>query len=221
MAEPVSSVILLSGGLDSAANLALCREQDRPVLALTADYGQRAAAREIAAARLLCAHFDVPHRVVELPWLGDLGGSALTERTRGIPDLQISQLDERAAAEKTAAAVWVPNRNGVLINVAAAFAERMKAAQVVVGFNAEEAVTFPDNSTEFLERATRALELSTQARVRVRCYTDRLTKTEIVAELRKRGKFPFDLLWSCYQDGPAPCGHCESCRRSARAIGHG
>jgi 7-cyano-7-deazaguanine synthase len=219
VANGSQSVILLSGGLDSAANLAFCRAKDDPVLALTADYGQRAAAREISAAKALADHFDVPHRVVDLRWLGDLGGSALTEKARTIPDLETARLDERAEAEKTAAAVWVPNRNGVLINVAAAFAERIGATQVVVGFNAEEALTFPDNSTEFLNRSTSALEYSTRDRVKVRCYTDRLTKTQIVAELRMLERaFPFEKLWSCYLDGVRPCGACESCRRSARAI---
>jgi 7-cyano-7-deazaguanine synthase len=220
-AQAQKSVVLLSGGLDSAANLALCKATDRPVLALTVDYGQRAARREIEAARALCEHYGVAHQLVELKWLGALGGSALTESTRILPDLATALLDDRQAAEETAAAVWVPNRNGVLINVASAFAERAGAEQVVVGFNAEEAVTFPDNSTEFLERSTHALALSTRNQVRVHCYTDRMNKTEIVARLKQLGGFPFELLWSCYQGGEKPCGKCESCRRSARAFAAG
>ena len=47
------SVVLLSGGLDSAANLAFCRLRDEPILALTVNYGQRAASAEIRAAEAL------------------------------------------------------------------------------------------------------------------------------------------------------------------------
>jgi 7-cyano-7-deazaguanine synthase len=213
-------VVLLSGGLDSAANLALCRLEDEPVLALTADYGQRAASAEITAARALCRHFEVRHEVIELRWLGALGGSSLTDSSQEVPEMAADELDELSVARETAKSVWVPNRNGVLISVAAAHAERLGAEQVVVGFNAEEAVTFPDNSIEFLRRSTAALELSTATRVRVACYTSEWDKTKIVAELRERvPAFPFESVWSCYLPGPRPCGACESCRRQARALG--
>jgi 7-cyano-7-deazaguanine synthase len=215
----LKSVVLLSGGLDSAANLALCREEDEPVLALTADYGQRAAAAELRAAQALCREYDVPHRRLDLTWLGTEGGSSLTDPRAAVPRLRAEELDDPEVTRRTARQVWVPNRNGVLINAAAALAERAGAAQVVVGFNREEAATFPDNSAEFLEAASRSLRLSTANHVRVRCYTTELDKRGIVARLRAlRKPFPFALLWSCYHGGERPCGSCESCQRLARAL---
>ena len=222
-AQPVTSqtnrsVVLLSGGLDSAANLAFCREYDEPVLALTARYGQRAQDREVEASRKLCDYYRVEHQVLELPWVGALGGSSLTESSMTLPEIQKNELDDRKITEKTAKSVWVPNRNGILINAAAAFAERLGATRVVVGFNSEEAATFPDNSAEFLKRATRSLEYSTSNHVSVYCYTTALNKIQIVRELRKlKPAFPFDRIWSCYMGGEKPCGRCESCQRQARA----
>ncbi|MDR3606458.1 MAG: 7-cyano-7-deazaguanine synthase QueC [Oligoflexia bacterium] len=214
------SVILLSGGLDSAANLAICAVQDEPVLCLTADYGQRAAAREIEAARELSRYYGVEHRVLRIEWLGQLGGSSLTDVSREMPAPQSGTLDDLKSSLETAKAVWVPNRNGVLINAAAAFAESLGCAQVVVGFNREEAATFPDNSADFTARATRALELSTANHVRVACYTLMQDKREMVATLSKLEKpFPFDMTWSCYEGGLERCGVCESCQRFARAMG--
>jgi 7-cyano-7-deazaguanine synthase len=215
------SVVLLSGGLDSSANLALCHAWDDPVLALTIDYGQKAASREIRAARALCELYGVRHETLDLRWLGGLGGSALTQADSAIPDLPTAQLDDMAAAMRTAKAVWVPNRNGVLINAAAAYAEKIGATRVIVGFNREEAATFPDNSVAYLEQASRALGFSTANGVAVFSYTAELDKREIVAELRalKAPAFPFDLVWSCYTGAETPCGHCESCRRLARALG--
>jgi 7-cyano-7-deazaguanine synthase len=211
-------VILLSGGLDSAANLALCRASDDPILALTVRYGQKASDQEVRAARQLAHHYDVRHEVIDLEWLGALGGSSLTDAGMQIPNLKTSELDNRQVTELSAKSVWVPNRNGLFIQVAAAFAERFNADRVVVGFNREEAATFPDNSADFIARSSHALELSTATGVKVHCYTVDLNKTEIVRELRKQPKaFPFDLVWSCYHDGATPCGECESCRRFARA----
>lgn len=216
---PMDSVVLLSGGLDSTANLAFSFEWDRPVLALTFDYGQRAAKAEIRAASAISRYYGIPHRVISLSWLGALGGSALTDQRLQLPGLAIDQLDSRIAATFTAKAVWVPNRNGVLIQVAAAVAESEGAKQVIVGFNAEEAVTFPDNSTAFIEATNRALAYSTSNGVRVGCYTDKKTKSEFVEDLRRLARpFPFDLIWSCYEGGEQPCEQCESCSRLARAL---
>ena len=213
------SVVLLSGGLDSAANLAFCVEQDEPVLALTANYGQRAAQAELRAAQAICKFYQIPHQTLDVSWLGRLGGSSLTDTTQNIPELLSTELDDRGITEGSAKSVWVPNRNGVLINIAAAFGEQLKANQVVVGFNREEAATFPDNSAEFLKRASASLEYSTSNHARVACYTVNLDKKEIVRKLRALDRqFPFELLWSCYHGGEKPCGGCESCRRLARAL---
>jgi len=216
------SVVLLSGGLDSAANLAFCREYDEPVLALTVRYGQRAQDREVQAAKKLCEFYKVEHKVLELPWVGALGGSSLTEISQTLPQLKISELDDKDITTESAKSVWVPNRNGILINAAAAFAERLAATRVVVGFNSEEAATFPDNSEEFLKRATRALEYSTSNQVSVFCYSTSWNKIQIVRELRTlKPAFPFDRLWSCYLGGETPCGKCESCQRQSRALAAG
>jgi 7-cyano-7-deazaguanine synthase len=213
-----TAIVLLSGGLDSSANLALAIEAGHRPLALTVDYGQRAAVREAQQASRIAAYYGIVHQRVELPWLGALGGSSLTDPSRALPVLSRAELDEPEATKRSATAVWVPNRNGVLLQVAAAWAESLGAGSVLVGFNREEAATFPDNSQEFLERATAALALSTRTGVKVLCYTTALNKREIVARLRALPRpFPFELLWSCYEGGEHPCGRCESCGRLFRA----
>jgi 7-cyano-7-deazaguanine synthase len=119
--------------------------------------------------------------------------------------------------EETAQAVWIPNRNGLLLNVAACYAEGLHARRIVVGFNREEAATFPDNSAEFVAAVNRALTYATRNQVQVVCYTLRLDKTEIV-HLGNRLKVPWEYVWSCYHGGDRPCGRCESCRRLQRAF---
>ena len=216
------TLILLSGGLDSAANLAFAEHFDEPVLALTIDYGQRAAAAEIRAAEKIAKYYQIKHQVLELKWLGQLGGSALTDHHLKMPTFQASELDEQDKTKSAAKQVWVPNRNGLFINVAAAIAESAGIQQVVVGFNQEEAATFPDNSSQFLGVATLSLKYSTQTHVKVVCYTDMMNKSEMVMALdRLDKKFPFEMVWSCYQDGMQTggkmCGECESCQRFIRA----
>ncbi|NDG84432.1 MAG: 7-cyano-7-deazaguanine synthase QueC [Proteobacteria bacterium] len=218
----MKSVVLLSGGLDSSANLAFARHFDDPVLALTVNYGQKAWPGELKASQGFARHYKIEHRILDFTWLGALGGSALTSGALGIPSLASNQLDDLTATKKTASQVWVPNRNGLFINAAAAIAESMGAQQVVVGFNKEEAATFPDNSAQFLGVATLALRYSTRNGVKVISYTEMMVKTEIVEALGNLGDpFPFELVWSCYEGGEVPCGKCESCRRLERARGKG
>lgn len=216
-AGAMRSVVLLSGGLDSAVSLKMATNAGEVVLALTADYGQRAAAREIAAARAMCQALAVPHEVVELPWLGRVRGTPLTQAGRELPRPDEGELDEAEKARESARRVWVPNRNGVLVNVAAAYAEARGCDTVVCGFNMEEAATFPDNSAEFVEAANAALGLSTLSRVRVWGPTQAMTKPEIVKKGRAIGA-PLELIWSCYEGGAEHCFECESCVRLRRAL---
>lgn len=216
----IDAVLLLSGGLDSAANLALWRAQGRSCLALSVDYGQQAWESELRAARALAAHFGSEHGTLELSWLGSLGGSALTDQGVSLPQLERAVLDDEAVTRASAKQVWVPNRNGVLIHAAAALAERRGADVVLVGFNREEGATFPDNTQAYLDAVTGALAFSTANHVRVQSLTTAMDKREIVAELRRRVPgFPFDRVWSCYRAGDRICGACESCQRFLRATG--
>ncbi|MBM3501603.1 MAG: 7-cyano-7-deazaguanine synthase QueC [Armatimonadetes bacterium] len=210
-------VSLLSGGLDSVVATTAAAREGRVELALTFDYGQRAAPAEVGAAAAACRELGVPHRVIDLPWLSEVTGTALVKRTAALPELASDELDDPSLTRASATAVWVPNRNGVFINVAAAFAENLSCEAVVCGFNAEEGRTFPDNTPEFAAAATAALRYSTANAVRVVSPTQHLTKPEIVA-LGRRLSAPLAKIWSCYGAGPEPCGKCESCLRLQRAL---
>jgi len=211
------SVVLLSGGLDSAVSLAHALREGTVKLCLTMDYGQRAAAGEISAAAALADYYDLEHRVVELPFLRKVTSTALVNRSAVVPEPVDEMLDDPVHAKASAAAVWVPNRNGLFINIAASFAEALDCELVVTGFNREEALSFPDNSAAFVSKVNDALAYSTANQVRVISYTQRLNKVDIV-RLGQRLKVPWRLLWSCYYGGRSMCGKCESCRRFFRAL---
>ncbi len=200
----MSSVLLLSGGLDSVVAAWAARQSHPAELAITFDYGQRAAAPELEAALRVAAELGVTHRLVKLPWLARLAPAALVD-----PASELSRATDRS--------VWVPARNAVFISIAASFAEALECDAIVCGFNAEEAERFPDNSPEFVRRCDAMLELATENAPRVVSPTLALTKREIV-ELGVQVGAPVHLAWSCYSSGPEHCWECPSCRRLREAL---
>ncbi len=211
----MKSVVLLSGGLDSTVNLYEAKEQGSVVKAITFDYGQRAARQEIQSAQKICKHLDIPHLVLSLPWFQDFTETALLKTSQQIPNDIL--IDDRAQSESSARAVWVPNRNGIFLNIGAAYAEGLGADCVVPGFNLEEGQTFPDNTQGFLDALSASFRFSTANHVQAKCFTTGLNKTEIVRRGRKLG-VSFQWIWPCYLAEATTCGHCESCLRFRRAM---
>ncbi|MFK8139455.1 MAG: 7-cyano-7-deazaguanine synthase QueC [Bdellovibrionales bacterium] len=208
------AVVLLSSGLDSTVNLYKANNDMGVALALSFDYGQKAAKNELANARALCKKLKIPHKIVELPFIKNFSSSSLTsEDLQVVTDVLIDDLDR---SKETAKNVWVPNRNGIFLNIAAGFAEGLGAKYVIPGFNLEEAQTFPDNSKDYMHAATKSLSFSTANSVEIFCYTTDLNKTEIY-KLGMSLNVDYELVWACYHSGESMCGECESCRRYFRA----
>lgn len=214
----MAAIVLLSGGLDSAVNLKQAADAEGVTLALTFDYGQRAAKREAAASAAMCHQLGIAHRLVALPWFPDLCPSPLSGVAAQLPQVTVADLEgHRVVSGETARAVWVPNRNGVFVNIAAAVAEAAGVQHVVAGFNAEEEASFPDNSADFVAAANACLRLSAGSEVSLTSYTQQLRKPEIVQLGRKIGA-PLPFVWSCYEGGQDHCGRCEACARLERAL---
>lgn len=212
------SVVLLSGGLDSTVAFKKVYDETNVILALSFNYGQRAAQKEIEAAKRICQRFSVKHRVIDLPWLKEITATSLVDRKKALPQLKESELDNKAGkASESAQAVWVPNRNGIFINIAAAFCEILEADLLVTGFNAEEAATFPDNSPQFIGAINASLQFSTLKDMEVVSPTLGFDKAGIV-DLGIEIGAPLEEIWSCYEDGDRMCGKCESCMRLKRAL---
>jgi 7-cyano-7-deazaguanine synthase len=213
---PDSAVVLLSAGLDSTYNLYRAKEQFSIKMALTVDYGQQSAKREIHAARQIAHLLQIPHNIVSAHWFKEFTKSSLLTG-KDVPLGEAVQIDNLTRSLETAKRVWVPNRNGILLNIAAGFAEGLGAKFVIPGFNYEEAQTFPDNSQSFLKALEAAWNFSTESAVRPMCFSVDMTKTQIVRE-SLRLKVPLTELWPCYLDDETWCGKCESCQRFKRAV---
>ncbi|GAV22519.1 7-cyano-7-deazaguanine synthase QueC [Carboxydothermus pertinax] len=210
------AIVLLSAGLDSTVSLAYGVKTFEVILGLTINYGQKAAKKEIEHSQKILNFYGIPQEIIELPFLQKITKTSLVAECEEIPANVDLESDE--ATKISMAKVWVPNRNGLFINIAAAYAESLGAKYIITGFNAEEAQTFSDNSREFVEASNLALSYSTLNKVEVVSFTQNLEKAEIY-RLGIELKAPLDLVWSCYYGGEEMCGKCESCLRLIRARG--
>lgn len=214
MVKP-KAITVLSGGLDSTVATAYFKDK-YDIRGVTFDYGQRSARMEIKSARAICEKLGIGHTVIELPWLADLGGSALTSDA-DVPKLELDELDEKEICDETARQVWVPGRNIVFTAIATSFAEASGAEKIIVGWDLEEAFTFPDNSKEFLDAYNSVLEIGSIYDIEIEAPLIAKTKKEIV-ELGVEIDAPLELSYSCYMGEEKHCGVCESCMRRKRAF---
>ena len=134
-----------------------------------------------------------------------------------IPDVNVEDLDDFEKSSKTASSVWVPARNMVFTSIAASYAESMNAEAIIVGWDKEEAETFPDNSKEFLEKFNELIDVGSPENIKIEAPAIDLSKEEIV-KLGVEVGAPMELSYSCYKGGDKHCGVCESCMRRKRAF---
>jgi 7-cyano-7-deazaguanine synthase len=212
------SVVLLSGGMDSATCLAIASRARPPVHALTVDYGQRHA-KELSAAKALARRYRVQrHVLLRLP-VGSLLDSALTRPSRRLPS--------RPSRTGRIPATYVPARNTILLSLALGYAESHQLGAVYLGANAVDYSGYPDCRPEYLRAFERLSRLATRGAVeegrpvRILAPLLRKSKAEIVRAGDRLG-VPWQLTWSCYAGGRRPCGRCDACRlrrRGFRAAG--
>jgi 7-cyano-7-deazaguanine synthase len=209
------AISILSGGLDSTVATSYYKDKYK-IQALTFNYGQRSSDMEIKSAKAICKKLGLKHTVIELSWLAELGGSALTSQ-KEVPKLEINQLDNKEFCDITARKVWVPGRNVVFTAIATSFAEAKGAEKIIMGWDLEEAATFPDNSKEFLNAFNFVIEIGSPDDIQIEAPLIDMFKKDIV-KLGEEIDAPLNLTYSCYMGGEIHCGKCESCMRRIRAF---
>jgi len=200
------SIILLSGGLDSLVSLGLSKEKYNVTLALTFDYGQKSVVQEIQASKKICEYYGIEHKVIRLDWLKDITHTAL-----------VSEKELPQGIQDTSKSVWVPNRNGLFLNIAASFADGEDFDYILIGANKEEAETFSDNTKEFIARINAEFEYSTTKQPKVVAPLINYNKNDIVRQALDND-LPLELAYSCYQGSVKNCGICEACTRLKNAL---
>ncbi len=216
MSTKKGAVVLLSGGLDSSVLLHYVgvRLRETPVHALSVLYGQRHA-KELECARIQARRAGVAsHEIADLSCLRPLlaPGSALIQGGAAVPDL-----DALAPEQREQPPTYVPNRNMMLLSVAAAVAEARGLSRVYYGAQAQDEYGYWDCTRPFVEGVNGVLRLNRRNGVEIRTPFLDFSKAAIV---RLGLDLGVDLAqtWSCYRGGDTPCGSCPTCVERRKAF---
>ena len=200
-------LILLSGGLDSLVSLDIAFKTVEIKLAVIFNYGQKSYKEEKDASIKIAKHYGIEHKIIRLPYLKELTNNSYTNSDN-------SKLDDINS-------VWIPNRNGLFLNIACSICESLDLDTVVFGANKEEAQEFPDNSKKFVDYCNKLFEFSSKKKVKVLAPCLQFDKIQII-NYAIDNSLPLNFIKSCYNSnlntGRKHCGKCMSCKLLYEAI---
>lgn len=188
------SVLLLSGGLDSAT-LAYIHQPD---LSVTVDYGQCCADAEIQASTQIADQLNLEHEVIEVDCESLGAGTMAGQQETNLGD----------------APEWWPYRNQLVITLVAMSVVRQGTDRLLVGAVADDH-DHADGQPKFFELMDSLLSFQ-EGNLRVEAPAIDSTTEELVREANP----PESLLgWthSCTATNDA-CGECSSCKKRQRVL---
>lgn len=195
-------VVLVSGGMDSVAALYDADREHEVVAGLTFDYGSKHNHREIPFAAEHCAKLEIKHQVVALDFMNTLFKSDLLKSGGDIPEGHYE-------AENMKQTV-VPFRNGIMLSIAAGYAESIEAEGLVIAAHSGDHAIYPDCRETFMAPMAEAISAGTYVYLEVLRPFIGLRKEDIAV----RGsvlEVDFSRTWSCYKGGELHCGVCGTC----------
>jgi 7-cyano-7-deazaguanine synthase len=204
-------IVLVSGGMDSVTALHAAAREHEVVAGLSFDYGSKHNPRELPFASWHCHQLGVPHEIVALDFMDRLFKSDLLRSGGEIPEGHYE-------AENMKQTV-VPFRNGILLAIAAGYAESAGAEGLVIAAHSGDHAIYPDCREDFMRPMAEAIRAGTYAAIEVlRPFID--LRKEGIAAIGAGLGVDFAKTWSCYKGGEVHCGKCGTCveRREAFAL---
>ena len=200
--------VLLSGGMDSVAAFYEVLGQHEVVACVSFDYGAKHNAKEIPFAKLHADRNGVHHQVISLDFINQLFKSDLLQSGGAIPDGHY--------AEQTMKQTVVPFRNGIMLAIAAGYAESVAAEALVIAAHSGDHAIYPDCREPFMQAMATAMGEGTYAKIQLLRPFIATDKTGIAKRGHQLG-IDFSETWSCYKGGEIHCGVCGTCveRREA------
>lgn len=222
LAQAKKAVVSLSGGLDSTTLLYLLVNQlgRANVHALSFDYNQRHSI-ELVQAKKTCTRLGVKQKIIDISFMGEMAAD-VSAMVKG--DVETPTMDD--VKDDPQPATYMPNRNMILLSIAAGFAECIGADTIALGIQKIDSYGYWDTTPEFYEAAESLLSLNRKSPITFAAPFLNLTKVEEIALGLEIGVH-FEETWTCYnpvaieKDGSTlytPCSNCPSCHERSKAF---
>ena len=216
------AIILSSGGVDSTTciSLAVKRLGAENVVTASIFYGQKHR-KEILAARKVAEYYRVKHYEFDLSPIFRYSNCSLLENSTEsiVHESYAKQMEEKGEGKVS---TYVPFRNGLMLSTAATLAASLfeeDDVDIYIGAHADDAAgdAYADCSEPFLKAMGDAVRIGTYGKVHLVFPFAAMNKAGVVKTGLSLGT-PYELTWSCYEGGEAPCGSCGTCIDRAAAF---
>ena len=187
----IPSLLMLSGGVDSAVLLACLKNVKAKFCAVFLNYQGDKNCEQKSAERL-ANYYDVDLKIVNL--------NKIYENMSVKYPAKFEKLND----------FYIPYRNGVFVSIAAAYAYYYGYGNVIWGLASSSSAYYSDCSVNFFKSQSRAIYYGTNSNVELVAPFLRISKLEIL-RLGEKLNIPVELTWSCAINGEVPCGRCFGC----------
>lgn len=218
----MKALVLNSGGVDSTTCVAIAVDKygRENVITASLHYGQKHS-RELESARRIAEYYGVRHIEEDISNVMKYAGAVCSLVKTGGEIEHASYAEQIAKHGEGRVGTYVPFRNGLLLSIAAAYADSLfpgEQVEIYYGAHADDAAgrAYADCSEEFAEAMNRAINIGTYGNISVCRPLINMNKTEVV-RTGLNLKVPYELTWSCYEGKDKACGTCGTCidRRAA------
>lgn len=206
------TVAIVSGGMDSVVLAHHLFNEGHELHLVSIDYGQRHR-KEIEFAARCAERLGVKHSVADLSSITGLIAASSLTGNNAVPDGHYAQESMRATV--------VPNRNMIMLSVAAAIAINDHAHHVATGVHGGDHYIYPDCRPEFIAACSAAVQVGmvgmTDTFRGIIAPFVHFDKAYIAGRGAELG-VPWTETWSCYKGGDRHCGRCGTCVERAEAF---
>lgn len=201
-------IVLLSGGVDSVTALYKSFKENEILAGLSFDYGSKHNKKELQMAKYHCSNLNLKHQIIKLDFIKELFISHLLSSGGEIPEGHYQDSSMKQTV--------VPFRNGIMLSIAAGYAESINAQGVLIAAHTGDHAIYPDCRNDFMESMGSSLSKGTYANIKLLRPFIGLDKSQIIS-IGEKLNIDYRKTWSCYKGEKIHCGKCGTCieRREA------